>query len=139
MGNFATIDDVIALYRPLTAEEQAKAGNLLPIISDRLRVCADHVGKDLDKMIEAKPALASVAKSVTVDVVARNLQTPTEGAPMTQFSEAGMGYSASGTFLVPGGGIFVKNAELKALGLARPKYGAWDIWGTEGDENGDSQ
>lgn len=139
MENFATVDDIIALYRPLTDEEQEKARNLIPIVCDRLRVCADNVGKDLDKMIEEKPALASVAKSVTVDVVARNLQTPTEGAPMTQFSEAGMGYSASGTFLVPGGGIFIKNAELKALGLARPRYGAWDIWGVEGDKNGDSQ
>lgn len=132
--NFATIDDVITLYRPLSKDETTKAEALIPIICDRLRTCADNVGKDLDQMITEKPALASVAKSVTVDVVARNLQTPTEGAPMTQFSEAAMGYSASGTFLVPGGGIFIKNSELKALGLARPKYGSWDIWGVDSND-----
>lgn len=137
MADFATIQDVINLYRPLSAEEQGKAEALIPIICDRLRIYADNVGKDLDAMIEAKPALASVAKSVTVDVVARNLQTPTEGAPMTQFSEAANGYSASGTFLVPGGGIFIKNAELKALGLSRQKIGVLDIWGV--DANDDDQ
>lgn len=132
--NFATINDVIALYRPLSEEETAKAETLIPVVCDRLRACADYAGKDLDRMIEEKTYLASVAKSVTVDVVARNLQTPTEGAPMTQFSEAGLGYSASGTFLNPGGGVFIKNAELKALGLSRPRYGTWDIWGVESED-----
>lgn len=137
MADFATVEDVIALYRSLSAAEATKAAALIPIISDRLRICAEHVGKDLDKMIEGNTALASVAKSVTVDVVARNLQTPTEGAPMTQFSEAALGYSASGTFLVPGGGIFIKNAELKALGLSRQTYGAIDIWGLEASDESD--
>lgn len=133
--NYATINDVIALYRPLSAEETQKAEALIPIICDRLRMYADNVGRDLDEMIAKKPALASVAKSVTVDVVARNLQTPTDGAPMTQFSEAANGYSASGTFLVPGGGVFIKNAELRALGLSRQRYGAIDIWGVDNDDD----
>ena len=107
--------------------EQTRAGNLLPIVSDRLRILANNYGRDLDEMITKKPALANVAKSVTVDIVARALQTPTEGAPMSQFSESGMGYSASGTFLVPGGGIFIKREELKALGIRRPRYGFVDL------------
>ena len=137
--NYATIQDVIDLYRPLSADETSRAAKLIPVICDRLRVLAYNVGRDLDKMIAAKPALATVAKSVTVDVVARSLQTPTEGAPLTQFSESGMGYSASGTFLVPGGGTFIKNAELKALGLTRQRYGVIDFYGMEAIEDDSDQ
>ena len=129
--SFATIEDITNLYRALSPEEQTRAANLLPVVSDRLRILANNYGRNLDQMITKKPALASVAKSVTVDIVARALQTPTEGAPMSQFSESGMGYSASGTFLVPGGGIFIKREELKALGLRRPRYGFVDLCGKD--------
>lgn len=133
--DFATINDVISLYRPLTSEERSKAEALLPVVSDRLRQYARNVGKDLDMMICDDDVLANVARSVTVDVVARNLQTPTEGAPMSQFSEAALGYSVSGTYLVPGGGIFIKNTELKALGLRRPRYGVIDFYGMDEHES----
>lgn len=136
MADYATIEDITTLYRPLTADETTKATALIPVVSARLRQYAKQVGRDLDAMIEADENLAVVAKSVTVDVIARNLQTPTSGAPMSQFSEAALGYSVSGTFLVPGGGIFIKNAELKALGLSRPKYGTFDLCGEGGDPDG---
>ncbi len=129
MTNFATIQDVIDLYRALTPTEVTKATALLPIISDRLRQCARNVGKDLDEMIEEGNVLANVVKSVTVDIVARTLQTPTEGAPMSQFSESALGYAVSGTFLSPGGGVFIKNSELDALGLNRQQYGVIDLFG----------
>lgn len=129
MADYATVDDVITLYRALTPDEEAKAEALIPIVCARLRKIAKDHGRDLDAMVEADEDLQQVAKSVTVDVVARCLQTPTSGAPITQFSESGNGYSASGTFLNPGGGIFIKNAELKALGLLRPKYGQIDMNG----------
>ena len=78
MGDYATIDDICILFRPLSADETKKAEALLPVVSASLRYEADKVGKDLDKMIAATPDLAVVAKSVTVDVVARALMTPTE-------------------------------------------------------------
>jgi hypothetical protein len=59
----------------MSAEEQARAAELLPIVSDCLRAEAEKTGRNLDKMIMKKPHLASVAKSVTVDVTARILQT----------------------------------------------------------------
>lgn len=135
MADFATINDVISLYRALTEEEQTKAEALIPAVSNRLRQYADNVGKDLDLLVAEDPVLADVAKSVTVDVVARNLQTPTTGAPMTQMSQSALGYSVSGTYLVPGGGIFIKNAELKLLGLIRQRYGTIDMWEAEHERN----
>lgn len=121
MSAFATTQDLIDLWRPLTTEEEDRAENLLIIVSDELRLRANDVGKDLDEMIEATPALASIAKSVTCDVVARTLMTSTDQEPTTQFSQSALGYSVSGTYLVPGGGLFIKKNELARLGLKKQK------------------
>jgi len=127
MANFATIQDITSLFRPLTPTEQEKATALLPIVSDSLRQEASKYHKDLDKMIQEGELLSNVVKSVTVDVVARTLMTSTDSEPMTQYSESALGYSSSGTFLVPGGGLFIKNSELARLGLKKQRYGVIDI------------
>lgn len=129
MNNFATIEDIRTLWRALTPEEEERASALLQKVSSILRSEADKVGKDLDLMIQQKPYLADVATSVTVDVVARALATPTNQEPVSQFTESAMGYSYSGTYLVPGGGVFIKNAELARLGLKRQKMGGMKLWG----------
>lgn len=129
MDNFATTEDIRKLWRALTPEEEERASALLQKVSSILRSEADKVGKDLDIMIQQKPYLADVATSVTVDVVARALATPTNQEPVSQFTESAMGYSYSGTYLVPGGGVFIKNAELARLGLKRQKIGGMKLWG----------
>lgn len=126
MEPFATVQDAVGLWRPMTADEQERAEKLLPVISDTLRYEAEKVGKDLDKMIEAQVYLANVVKSVTVDVLARTLMTSTDAEPMTQMAESAMGYSYSGTYLVPGGGLFIKKTELARLGLRRQRYGVME-------------
>ena len=123
MNTFATLDDVTKLWRALTAEEQDRAEALLQVVSDSLRYEAQKVGKDLDCMIMNNAFLGSVAKSVTVDVVARTLMTSTDHEPMTQMTQSAGGYSATGTFLVPGGGLFIKKSELARLGLRRQRIG----------------
>ena len=128
MADYATVADLATLWRPLTQDEASRAEALIPLVCDSLRMEAKMRGKDLDAMIEAEPALASVAKSVTVDVVARTLMTSTDSEPATQFSEAALGYSVSGTYLVPGGGLFIKKSELSRLGLRRQRLGVIDLW-----------
>ncbi len=130
MDPFATVDDLTRLWRPMTAEEQERAKAVLEVVSDSLRVEARKVGKDLDAMVAADSSFANVAKSVAVDVTARTLMTSTDQEPMTQISESAGPYSASGTFLVPGGGLFIKKAELARLGLRRQRYGGMEIYGT---------
>lgn len=132
MADFATIQDVIDLWRALTPEETSRASALLPVVSDSLRVEAQRVGKDLDEML-LTPSFANVLKSVTVDIVARTLLTSTNQEPMTQTSESALGYSWSGSYLVPGGGLFIKNAELARLGLRRQRYGAFEPYGVVED------
>ncbi len=128
--SFATVQDMITLWRPMSLAEQARAANLLPIVSDSLRMEARKVGKDLDAMIAGDSVLASVAKSVTVDVTARAIMTPTDETPTTQFSQSALGYSVSGSYLVPGGGLFIKKSELARLGLRRQQIGVLEPYGT---------
>ena len=113
----------------MTDEEQARAERLLSVVSDCLRAEAAKVGKDLDLMIDEIDGLEAVARSVTVDVVARTLMTSTSQEPMTQLTQSAGGYSASGTFLVPGGGLFIKKSELARLGLRRQRYGVMEFYG----------
>lgn len=129
MQPFATIDDIEKLWRPLKQDETTRAESLLEVVSDSLRVEADKVGKNIDAMIVNSASYANVVRSVTVDVVARTLMTSTEQEPMTQTAESALGYTWSGSYLVPGGGLFIKNSELSRLGLKRQRYGVIDFYG----------
>ena len=55
--------------------------------------------------------------------------TSTNSEPMIQSSESALGYSVSGTFLNPGGGLFIKKSELSRLGLKRQKIGVIELYG----------
>lgn len=127
---FATVDDISTLWRPLTTSEHDRAGALLPLISDALRVAAQSVKKDLDVMAAASEPYANTLKIVTVDVVSRVLRQETEGDAMSQESLSGLGYSWQGTYAVPGGGIanaIMKN-DLKRLGLLNQQIGSVYLW-----------
>lgn len=136
--SYATTAELAALWRPLTAAETERAEALLPVISDSLRQEAINVGRDLDKMLSSGQVLPSVVKSVVVDVAARALMTPDNEAPMTQYSQTALGYTVQGTYLVPGGGLFIKRSELARLGLRRQRIGVIDLYDT-GDNGYTSQ
>lgn len=116
-----TIDQVESLFRPLNADEKVKASALIPVVIASLKQEAKKSGRDLEKMIEEGDLYEEVFRSVVCDVVGRTLMTSTQDQPMTQMSQSALGYSISGTFLVPGGGLFIKKSELSRLGLRRQK------------------
>lgn len=129
MSSYATINDITSLWRSMTPEETERAEALLPVVSDSLRQEALNRGKNLDDMIASQKVLENTVKSVTVDVVARTLMTSTTDEPMTQYTQSAMGYSVSGSYLVPGGGLFIKNSELKRLGIrAGQRIGGIDLY-----------
>lgn len=127
---FTTVEDVETLFRPLTAEEITRTDALLPLISDALRLYGEDVGIDLDERRAESDTYASMLKIVTVDVTARVLRQSTEGDAMTQESQSGLGYSWSGTYAIPGGGIAgaIMNNDLKRLGLLRQQMGVIQLW-----------
>lgn len=128
MSNYATVQDVIDLWRELTTAEAAKAADLIPLVCSALREEAVKVGMDLDEAISDSEDLANVAKMVTVDIVTRVLRQSTDGDPMSQESQSALGYSWSGTYAVPGGGISnaIMRNDLKRLGIKRQRYGVID-------------
>lgn len=130
MQPFATIQDITDLWRPLkNNEETTRAESLLEVVSDSLREEAKKVGRDLDAMVAESASYSNVVKSVVVDIIARTLMTSTDQEPMTQMSESALGYSFQGSFLVPGGGLFIKKTELARLGLRKQRYGVIDFYG----------
>lgn len=128
MTSFATLDDLQRLWKRLQPSEIDRANALLATVSDMLREEARRYGKDLDNMVVERSSYENVVKSVVVDIVARTLMTSTEQEPMTQFSQSALGYSVSGSYLVPGGGIFIKNAELKRLGFTKQRIGVIEFY-----------
>ena len=137
MTAFATVQDITDLFRPLTEDEQTRAENLLDAVSGYLRQYAHKVHRDLDQMIagDESGALAVTAKVVTVNIVARTLNTPVSGdlAPLSQYSQAGLGYTVSGTFVSGGRNIFIMKSELADLGLRAQRYGVIDFFGGDGE------
>lgn len=129
IDEYKIIDDMIKLFRPLTSNETEKAEALYPVVLNSLRQEADKVGKSLDKMLKSGDLRKDVLISVIIDVIARTLMTSTDSEPMSQFSQSALGYSYSGTFLNPGGGLFIKRTELARLGLKRQRYGVIDFYG----------
>ena len=137
MSDFATLEDVAALTgKEYSESEQARLTALLADISNALRFEAEKVGKDIDEMIVKSEAYASVAKIVTVDVAVRVLRQNLDTEPMAQESQSALGYSWSGTYAIPGGGISgaIMRNDLKRLGLRRQRYGSIDLWPTESTE-----
>lgn len=131
MSDFATLADVIAITgKDYTSDEQNRIETLLPLVSDALRYEAVKVSKDIDEMISASQTYASVVKLVTVDIVVRAMRQSTDGDPMSQESQSALGYSWSGTYAVPGGGIAqsIMRNDLKRLGLKRQQIGVITLW-----------
>lgn len=126
---FANIDDLENLWRKVEDYEKKRASELLKTVSHILRIEGQKVNKDLDELVKSDESYFYLVKSVVVDVVARNLMTSTNKEPMTQFSESALGYTVSGSFLVPGGGLFIKESELKRLGFKKQRYGVIDFYG----------
>ena len=131
MRSFATVADVISLTgKAYTQAEQTRISALLPLVSNALRYEAEKVDKNIDYMINDIYGYEDVVKLVTVDIVVRAMRQSVTGEPMSQESQSALGYSWSGTYAVPGGGIanaIMKN-DLKRLGLRRQRYGAEELW-----------
>lgn len=125
---FASIDDLEILWRKVEIHELCRSEELLRTVSHVLRVEAKKVKKDLDLLVKQDESYSYLVKSVVVDIVARTLMTSTNQEPMTQYSESALGYSVSGSFLVPGGGLFIKDSELKRLGLKKQRYGVINFY-----------
>ena len=131
MSAFATIEELITLSgASYTTEQVARAEALLPLVSDLIRAEGEKCGVDVDGRIVESLTYASTVKLVTCDVVSRAMRQSTTGDSLSQESQSALGYTWSGTYAIPGGGVAMSlmNNEKKLLGFKRQRYGVIELW-----------
>ena len=136
MSAFATIEELITLSgASYTTEQVARAEALLPLVSDLIRAEGEKCGVDVDGRIVESSTYASTVKLVTCDVVSRAMRQSTTGDSLSQESQSALGYTWSGTYAIPGGGVAMSlmNNEKKLLGFKRQRYGVIELWGGSQD------
>lgn len=126
---FATVEEMMTLWREMSGAEAQRAEALLPVVSDNLRQEAKNRGYDLDQMVTEGKLLANVVKDVAVAATARMLRSDTNGEPVSQYSQSALGYSVSGTYLNSSGSVYFTTAELKRLGILRQRIGVIEPYG----------
>ena len=126
---YATVDDITKFGRKLTAEEQDKAAELLPVASSKLRLAAKKRGRDLDMMIFDDPDIGQAAREIVSKAVIRAIDSSADSMPpAVQASQAALGYSVSMTYLNSGQALYFLKNELKELGIMRQRYGALEVY-----------
>ncbi len=128
--DYATVQDVIDLWKPLSESEKEKVESMIPLVCSSLRVEANKVNKDLDVMIQDDEDLANVARSVVIDIISRTIKAEDSNPLLSQESQSALGYTWSGTYANTGGGLSILNKDLKRLGLKRQRYGVIDFYDT---------
>ena len=134
---FVTLAELEALTGVrYTDDDLTRVEVMLPPVSDLIRVEGRKCGVDVDARIETDSAYESVVKMITCDVVSRAMRQSKTGDPLSQESQSGLGYSWSGTYAIPSGGVAMSlmNNERKMLGFKRQKYGVMEIWDGSQDE-----
>jgi len=133
MSAYATVTELAEYWRTMTESELTRASVLLDNVSSEIRLYASRLGIDFDTQVSEDTDLETVTKSVVMDTVARILNQSTTDEAVSQYSQSAMGYSVSGTYLVPGGGSLVLNRDLKRLGLKRQRYGIMEVFDVNED------
>ena len=130
---YATSDDYIRFYGSVTAKQLAKLNGdnnngLLAVVSNVLKNTAESKNIDLDEKVTDDSDYALIVSKVVCDICKRELDTAENEYDVnaTQATESALGYSQSITFNNAGGGIYLKQNDLKQLGWLRQKVMLFD-------------
>lgn len=134
---FATVQDIVNRYKPLTNDEMTKAEVLVADVSSALRIKAKECNKDLDVLMAEDEDYANVVRMVTCDIVIRRLDqdSSSNSYNLQQESQSALGYTWSGTYVNTGGGTSILDKDLKKLGLRKQKVNFIDFYGVGNAEN----
>lgn len=122
-----TTNDLISRWRAMTSEEISKAEILIDDYEAELHIFALDRGINLDDKL-TDDNYKRVFVAVVCSAVAEQMVNITDAPAMSQMSQSAIGYSVSGTFLNPGGGLFIRNNLLKQIGLLKQKAKAVDLY-----------
>lgn len=129
---YATVEDISAVGRTLTNQQEEAAEVLLEQTSAKLRLTAAKYGKNIDSMIADPVAgedYALAVKAVVVQAVCRALDSVESNTVATQGSQTLGAYSVQQTYFNPGQSLYFLRNELKDLGLMQQRYGLLDMFG----------
>lgn len=112
----ATVQDLVGVWRPLTADEQTRAGGLLGAASAMLR--AEIPG--VDDAITAGTVDAELVRWVVCQMVRRVMLTP-DSPPVTQQAQSLGQASISWSMANPGGDMYLTRSERRMLGGGRQR------------------
>lgn len=129
-ASYATVNDIELYWKTLTTAEQNTATTMIADVSAKIRLRASQCGKNFDEMIAASDDLAATAKTIVCQSVI-NAMKMQEAIPATQFSESAGGYTVSGTYFAPGGGVKITKNDWRELGLGGQRYGGLDVYGID--------
>jgi hypothetical protein len=103
---FANAADVAAMWRPLSADEQAVANVRALLVSNRLRVFRPGV----DAAVAASPLVAAIVRDMVASVVRRSMLAPSDGV---RSQSQGTGpYSTTLSFVNPSGSVYFSDDDL---------------------------
>ena len=125
MGSFATVLDLSSYWRELTPEEELRAADLLERASSMMRL---EMGRSGVPWEDPSPDLALALSTVCMDVVRRAMDLPDGMTGVDTWSQGAVGYSESFKYANPGGDLFLKASERRALGMGRCRIGAASPW-----------
>lgn len=112
---FATVDDLEARWRPLTAAEQ-----------DRAEILLDDAGVFLSALVAVDPVdeeQAAILKMVSCSMVQRVMSADVDTVGVSQTSMTAGSYTQSFTYSNPSGDFYLTAMEKRLLGIASSKLG----------------
>lgn len=131
---YATVSDIQAIGKSLTAQQMESAEILLTQASAKLRTIAKKYSKSIDSMIEEDEDFGLTVKAVVIQAVCRALDAVSQSSTVSQGTETIGAYSLTTTYLNGGQSLYFLKNELKDLGLIRQRYGAIEIYDVGGDD-----
>ena len=109
-ANYATVSDIIAIGKNLTAEEQTSAETLIQTASSKIRIIARKYGIDIDKNISDTTTgddLSVAVKNAVVQSVIRAIDSlSSTSSAASQNSETNGAYNISMTYLNAGQSLY---------------------------------
>lgn len=127
--DYATTNDLELLWKTLTQSEKRQAQALIHEATAKIRLRAKKQGKDYDALIMNDCDLATVVKGVICMAVKNAMNSPIDAEAMTQVTQSANGYSWSGTYANPGGGIKISKKDWVSIGLGGQMFGGLDVYG----------
>ena len=115
---FATVQDLIARWKPLDQDKQAQAEALL---EDASLLIKARLPRPVD---ESDADLMALLKAITVSMVKRAMASGGDSAPVSSQMMTAGSYSQQYTYANPAGDLYLTSAERKALGIGSGNFGS---------------